>query len=172
MDRRNFPRGDDEQDIRRVYGNPEAFLADHEPDERDFDRAWRDKILSEPIRFPSAIRYLTTNKLISRICVHKLLRPNVEAILEELAAKRLWQFVEDCGGCYNMRLMRGGKRLSTHAFAAGIDLQTARYPLGVPPDFKDPFVTKVVPVFEAHGWTWGGLWARPDVGHLQATVGA
>jgi hypothetical protein len=169
LDPAKFPLwGDDEEAIRRTYGEPEAFVTDHGADERDPERAWREKILSRPVRFPSAVNYGTSRTLMTKLCVHKLIEENVARIFETLASRNLWRWITDCGGAYALRSVRGGTRLSAHSWAAAIDFNTARYPLGKPADYKDAFVVKVVPVFEEAGWVWGGRWARPDVQHFQA----
>lgn len=158
-----FPFGSDDSSIRKVYGDPDPYLADGD------DRDWREAILSQPVRFPAAVSYSGTNTLLTRICVHKLLEHSLTRVLAELGRTGAWRHVKDCAGAYAFRVRRGGHRLSLHSFAAAIDLNAVDYPLGMRPVPKDPFVLHVVPVFEAEGWTWGGRWSRPDVMHFEAT---
>lgn len=69
-------------------------------------------------------------------------------------------------GCYNFRAMRGGGRLSMHAFAVAIDWDAAHNPWRS----RKFFFTKDTPLianFLAEGWTWGGMWSAPDAMHVQ-----
>ncbi len=63
--------------------------------------------------------------------------------------------------------MRGSDRLSTHAWAAAIDINPARNQFGQ----KGAMPEKVVELFKAEGWTWGGEWRKPDPMHFEATSG-
>lgn len=157
-----FPLADGD-DIRRVFGDPDPYLADGD------DTDWRRLILSEPVRFPAAVRYSGTGTLLTRICVHRLLAPSLTRVLDQLSRRNAWRYVSDCAGAYAFRLKRGGTSLSLHSWAAAIDFNADSYPLGKQPSPKDEFVRFVVPVFEAEGWTWGGRWNRPDAMHFEAT---
>jgi hypothetical protein len=169
LDPKKFPVLGDEDDTRRVFGDPEAFLNQHDVDDRDPDRAWREKILSAPVRFPAAVQYGSSRTLMSRVCVHKLLHDNVRAIFEELQRRNLWRFIVDCAGSYAFRAIRNGTDLSMHAWAAAIDFNSTKYRLGIMPPPKDAFVSEIVPVFEAAGWQWGGDFQRKDGMHFEAS---
>jgi hypothetical protein len=169
LDPKKFPDGSEEEDIRRVYGHPEAFFNQVGDDPQDPDKAWRQAILSPPIYFPTPVERGAARDISTRVCVHKLLADNLREILDELRVNNLWRFVQDSGGAYNFRSIRGGSRLSNHAWAAAIDLNTQRYPLGRPADPKDGFILRVVPVFQKHGWFWGGDYQdRKDCQHFEA----
>lgn len=75
------------------------------------------------------------------------------------------------GGCYNFRLMRGSTKLSMHSYGCAIDLDPAGNPLGRFYREKAGMIPrKVVELFKAEGWEWGGDWHRPDCQHFQAAV--
>tara|TARA_R110002074_G_scaffold125024_1_gene261862 strand:- start:12013 stop:12813 length:801 start_codon:yes stop_codon:yes gene_type:complete len=68
-----------------------------------------------------------TDQKVSRFSCHKLIAPTFQKVFEEAVAHygeseyrrlRLDQF----GGCYNNRKMRGGKSKSTHAYGVAVDL--------------------------------------------------
>lgn len=160
----DFPIGIDRAQIEAAYGDPDPYLRDGD------DSDWRAEILTrEKVLFQSPVRYSGTRTMLSGQYVHKRLAEHFRAIFRDLAEANLWRHVSDCAGVYAFRLQRGGSRLSLHSWAAAIDLNADIYPLAAPPDWKDPFVRLVVPVFQAHGFQWGGLWGRPDVGHFEAT---
>lgn len=73
-------------------------------------------------------------------------------------------------GGYNYRPIRGGRKLSIHAFAAALDFdaehnpQTFNRTAGL---LKTD--SPIVHIFEAEGWTWGGRWSgKRDPMHFQA----
>jgi hypothetical protein len=73
---------------------------------------------------------------------------------------------------YNFRKIRGSNRLSTHAWAISIDIDSAKNPQGKPHDESKGMMPKaVVKIFEAAGWKWGGRFGgkRVDCMHFQAT---
>jgi hypothetical protein len=111
---------------------------------------------------------------VKQIRVHRKCRDSLGRVLSSLweLAGRDPKTVEQWGinrydGCYNFRNVRGGNRLSMHAYACAIDLDAARNGLGnANPRFKDfPWV---IDAFEKEGWVWGGSWSRPDGMHFQA----
>lgn len=73
------------------------------------------------------------------------------------------------GGAYNWRQMRGKNRLSMHAYACAVDFDPARNGLGDPSPEMD---LRVVEIFEAEGWVWGGRWSPQsrDGMHFQAAI--
>lgn len=74
-------------------------------------------------------------------------------------------------GSWNIRNMRGGASLSTHAFGVAIDIAAPWNMLGKKPGYNKFSFTNdsvIVKAFKEEGWTWGGDWSRPDGMHFQA----
>lgn len=75
-------------------------------------------------------------------------------------------------GAWNIRNMRGGASLSTHAYGLAIDIAAPYNALGKKPGYnKHSFTDEslIVRLFKEEGWTWGGDWQkRPDGMHFQA----
>jgi hypothetical protein len=74
-------------------------------------------------------------------------------------------------GSWNIRNMRGGHSLSTHAFGVAIDIAAPYNALGKKPGYNKYSFTKdslIVKAFREEGWTWGGEWTRGDGMHFQA----
>jgi hypothetical protein len=75
-------------------------------------------------------------------------------------------------GTFNYIKVRGANRLSTHAWAISIDIDSEKNPQGKPYDeSKGMMPMAVVKIFEAEGWKWGGRFGgkRVDCMHFQAT---
>ena len=87
---------------------------------------------------------------------------------EAVAAARMHLY----GGCYAFRPVRGGNRLSVHAYGAAVDLDPEGNPLGKEHDCGPLMMpAPVVAIFEAEKWTWGGRFRnRPDCMHFQAAT--
>lgn len=87
---------------------------------------------------------------------------------EKIKAAQLHIF----SGSWNIRNMRGGRSLSTHAYGLAIDIAAPYNALGKKPGYNKYSFTEdhpLVKAFEAEGWTWGGRWEkRPDGMHFQA----
>lgn len=88
-----------------------------------------------------------------------LIRAYKAGQLEKLDSLITWD------GCFNIRKKRGLQSLSTHAWGVAVDINAFRNQLGKTPTFSDKFAC----IWERHGWTWGGRWARPDGMHFQYT---
>jgi hypothetical protein len=75
------------------------------------------------------------------------------------------------GGSFVPRRVRGGTSLSRHSWAIAFDINPNENGLGVhPPAIGKPgSVRELVPIFEAHGFCWGGRWGRADGMHFELT---
>ena len=151
------------------YGNPDAD-GNGQP-----DRAWEDSNLvyvTPP--YPMVLSWDTkvpVSKIrVNRRCAASLLRV-LEKVMtlygsdETIRKARMHLF----GGCYSFRLKRKGSSLSTHSWGAAIDFDPGRNEFGRRYNAQVGMMPKVVvDLFGAEGWTWGGLWTRPDTMHFQA----
>lgn len=70
------------------------------------------------------------------------------------------------GGCYNPRSIRGSTNISNHSFAAAIDLDPERNPLG---SKKTNWNKIVIDAFDREEWLWGFRYSgRKDPMHWEA----
>lgn len=87
---------------------------------------------------------------------------------DKIKAQQLHVF----SGTWNIRNMRGGSSLSTHAFGVAIDIAAPWNALGRKPGYNKHSFTDnslIVKAFKEEGWIWGGDWERrPDGMHFQA----
>lgn len=156
-------------EVRSFYGNPDAN-ADGQP-----DPAWEAaNLMSITPPYRMVLAWDPTRRLRS-IRVHKKCASSLLLCLNKISllygseqgveANRMHLF----GGVYNFRLIRGGTRLSMHAYGCAVDLDPERNPLGKKYDEDAGMIPMaVVKIFEDEGWAWGGRWSRPDCQHFEA----
>ena len=125
--------------------------------------------------FPFVIAWNTSQRVSGFSC-HERLAAAFTSIFAEAAAHygearyrrlRLDQF----GGCFNNRNMRGGSRKSTHAFGAAVDLDPENNRLRWGADratFAQPEYEPFWRIVEAHGMVSLGRVADRDWMHFQA----
>jgi hypothetical protein len=116
------------------------------------------------------------NENMRGIRVHPIIADSLAAILQEIGNAGLWRFVEPCAGGYTYRAIREiPTKLSLHSLGAAVDFDALKNPMKWEPE-RTRLGTEpglgVVRIFNAHGWTWGGLWDRPDAMHFQYGSGA
>lgn len=75
------------------------------------------------------------------------------------------------GGCFNIRAIRGGKRLSTHSWGCAVDIDPARN--GLKCSWKNAYLSrpecaKFIQAFEDEGWYSLGKNRNYDAMHFQA----
>lgn len=107
--------------------------------------------------------------------VHRKCAASLLSILTQLgdrysAQPRIMEAVEDFGGVYNNRPMRGGTAPSLHAYGAAIDLDPDANGLFAHwPTVADmPF--EIMEAFAREGWTAAGAFWSRDAMHFQATT--
>jgi hypothetical protein len=105
--------------------------------------------------------------LIGEVTCHRLLIPQLQAAMNEIAADGLSELIraDDYGGCYVPRFIDRNPDLplSMHAFGLAVDINVSTNLLGSRGD-QDP---RVVDIFEKWGFEWGGIWDRPDPMHFE-----
>lgn len=159
--------------MKKFYGNPDVNA------DGVADRVWEDVNI---VRFaPPYKMYLAwaPGTAVKKIAINKLCFDALEQALTKIKelypteGDRAYVGVDQYGGAYNFRTMRGSTNLSTHAFGAAIDLDPVRNPLGKVWRSSQAMMPKdVVRIFNDVGAVWGGSWSRPDAQHFQfARVG-
>lgn len=98
---------------------------------------------------------------------------NVGSALNKLPLKYK-KYIFPLGGTYKWRTIAGTKRLSAHSFGIAVDLNVQKsaywqwaglvHPINGP---KKNFPQKIVQIFEAQGFIWGGRWYHYDTMHFE-----
>lgn len=105
---------------------------------------------------------------VSMITCNVAITDILQETLTDLHKRGLWQQLGGYSGGFNFRKQRTGSKLSLHAWGLAWDFGASRDPLGDRPGGPDEDMPlAVVEVWEAHGFTWGGRWARADQMHFQ-----
>ncbi len=101
----------------------------------------------------------------------------LEAVARDLEKlpKAMTKYLSPSAGAYNCRAIAGTGRMSMHAYAASIDLNTkyANYWWWSKPNRDGRFAwanqipKEIVDIFERHGFIWGGRWYHYDTMHFE-----
>jgi hypothetical protein len=145
---------------------------------------WHDKYLEDLFAWEAfALRRLVLPRALSlgngkvrnTLRVHFKLVEVFERVYSAISRAGLWDMLEPFAGDYAFRLVRGGTTPSLHSYGAAVDHDAAHNQLGAGFTLTRMGGTdrgrKVVAIFQANGFTWGGLWARPDAMHFQFATG-
>jgi hypothetical protein len=135
-------------EIRAVFG-----------DERDpyFEQKY---IVSVP--FPYTVRY--DSKPVTSFRCHKLLKEAFTGVFMDILNLGLTSLVDDYGGVYQRRSIRGATNPSCHTWGIAIDIEPAKYPLHSTARFDQ----RIVDIFKKHGFEYGGdFQGRKDPMHFQ-----
>lgn len=106
---------------------------------------------------------------VKTIRCHKLVAPSFERVLSKIASGPSREILRKYAGCFNLRPMRGGSRLSTHSWGIAIDLDPGNNGNRVHWPCQAKMPLDVMEAFAREGWTpAGAFWSR-DAMHFQAT---
>lgn len=95
---------------------------------------------------------------------------DIKAIFEEIVEledKLDKALVYSIDGCWVVRNMRAGLKLSAHTYGVALDLNASRNPQGAESNQSQALVR----CFTKRGWEWGGEWRKRDCMHFQRCTG-
>jgi hypothetical protein len=162
--RYSFPH-EDSDSLNEFYGNPSGYGGRASP-------SWEKKNLVKWTP-PYPIYYVENLRLMRTLTLHRLVVPAFDAAF----ANVLKHFGEVdikthrlniCAGTYNYRLMRGGSRLSVHAYGIAIDMDPANNPFPHPWNPSEGIHIDFVNILQEAGLWWRGYQGDVDPMHFQA----
>ena len=105
---------------------------------------------------------------------HRDVGPKFQEVFDEITSAGLAQYIDIAdtrrsGGCFNARTIRSvggstGRNMSAHAWGMAFDLNTRANCMGCAPP---PMDCRIVQIFRAHGFAWGGNFLTPDGMHFE-----
>ena len=98
-----------------------------------------------------------------RIYCHRHFLPILAEVVDRIVAAGLQEEVRTWDGCFNVRMKKGGKTLSLHAWGLAFDMNAAWNQFGQPPTMS----ARLVACIKSAGCDWGGEWKTPDGMHGQ-----
>lgn len=105
--------------------------------------------------------------ILGSVRCHRIMFPQLSGALGEIAERGLAAEIRpgDYAGCYVPRFIDRDPRrgLSMHAFGLAVDLNVSTNGLGTRGNMHPDVVT----IFQKWGFTWGGVWSRPDPMHFE-----
>lgn len=116
-----------------------------------------------------------TDTYVNKISCHKLIADKLLAvftdILKTYGIDKIKELqIDDFGGCFNYRLMRGGTQLSVHSWGCAIDLDPDRNLLketSKTARFARPEYKPMIDIFYKHGFESLGREKNYDYMHFQ-----
>ena len=132
-------------------------------------------LVSAKIPFPLVIAW-DKSQTVSRIRCHRLEVENVTAIFQDILNEYGLDKIKSLGidlygGCFNFRKMRGGTSWSRHSWGTAIDLDPERNQLKESKKtarFARPEYSKMIDIFESHGWLSLGRTRDYDWMHFES----
>lgn len=144
-----------EHEVRALYGDfrtiPDPAKPGHVQFASDQEAAKRPLVR---LQHAALARVLPTG-----IDVHGRAAQHFQKVFDQIVRLGLQSDIVDCGGTISMRhIMRNpAKPLSRHCWGIAIDINTQANGYGVtPPTSGTGSLMRLVPIFEAHGFAWGG----------------
>jgi len=103
--------------------------------------------------------------LLGSVTCHEDLFAPLVAALREVRAQGLGPKIHTYSGCWAARTVQRSRTAppSQHAYGAAIDINAPESPFGAEPNFD----TRIVAIFEDHGFLWGGAFLIPDGHHFE-----
>lgn len=153
------------QALRDTFGDILKYIRD----DGGIDPKWEsERMVKAALPFPVPLSW-DTGKSVTAIRCHKLIAPLLEEVFRRIAAEGLKRAVKTYGGGYVYRPKRGQVKPSTHSWGIAIDLNPNTNAMGSVGDMEP----RLVALFEAHGFVWGGRWSGrfKDPMHFQYCSG-
>lgn len=120
----------------------------------------------------------STSEIINSFQCHKSIHDRLKAVFTDILnhygideIKRLQ--LDDYGGCFNYRLMRGGTKLSKHSWGIAIDLDPDRNLLketSATARFARPEYKPMIDIFYKHGFLSLGREQNRDYMHFESAI--
>lgn len=103
--------------------------------------------------------------VLGRVRCHRAVMPALGGALADIEHENLGHLVPSEGylGCYVPRTTRYDEQISRHSWGVALDLNYPTNPTGQ----RSAQDERLIEIFQAWGFTWGGEWLVPDPAHFE-----
>jgi hypothetical protein len=140
-------------DVGLAFGDITRYLRDDGTVRPEWERDFIVRI-ALPAPIPFADGTPEDGPAVTRLAVHAFAAAAFEDVFARIHREGKWPLLTSCGGAFAVRLKRGSRRLSLHAWGLAVDLNVEDNPMGKPG--KMP--RELVSIFKEYGFSWGGNW--------------
>jgi hypothetical protein len=160
----------DEQ-VREAYGKLPYIRID-DSSEVKLNRFWVQENMSM-VHIPQLKgKHTYGGKSSGRVYCNKAIHQQLKDAFDEIEEHGLVRDIVFWGGSFVPRMVRGSDtRVSRHSYGIAFDINPRHNKLGqaVADTHESGTVLRLVPIFERHGFAWGGNFPRTDGMHFECT---
>jgi uncharacterized protein (DUF3820 family) len=103
-----------------------------------------------------------------RMYTNYVMEEPLKMSFEKIVRQGLTNQLHTFDGCFNIRVMKGGRQLSVHSWALAIDINARTNPFRRDGRLVTDLSEEFVACFTQSGFEWGGLWISiKDAMHFQ-----
>jgi hypothetical protein len=141
-----------------LIGEP-ALIARYGRPWEDVDAFWQK--WGAPLELPHPLKRLTKR---GRFWCNRDLVPILRAVFDQICDEGLSSHIKTYDGCFNVRKIRGtSTQWSIHSWGMAIDINAQTNAMGAEPTLHP----RIVQIFLAYDFLWGGNFKRKDGMHFQ-----
>jgi len=156
------------QKVKEIFGD--FSYTEGENGRINIDPAWVKENLVT-VEIPQLANVTTTG---GRVTFHKLAAHQLKNAFDEVERKGLVKAIITWNGSWVARhiVWNPKKALSPHSWGIAFDINVEWNSYGAKPASEGAYGTVIplVPIFEAHGFCWGGSWKKPDGMHFEVAM--
>lgn len=139
--------------LKEVFGEFSAALDAADPAFFRVDPVWTDNLVTRSV------------PLLGRLTCHRRFMADLLVVMRAIEREELGSLIHSTAGCFNARTVgrSPSNPPSFHAYGAAVDINAPENAFGVTPTMD----RRIVAIFEAAGFNWGGDFLIPDGMHFE-----
>jgi hypothetical protein len=139
--------------LKEVFGEFSAALEVADPAFFRVDPAWTDHLVTRSV------------PLLGRLTCHRRFMADLLVVMRTVEREGLGSLIHSTAGCFNARTVgrSPSNPPSFHAYGAAVDINAPENAFGAAPTMD----RRIVAIFEAAGFNWGGDFLIPDGMHFE-----
>ena len=139
--------------LKEVFGEFSAALDAADPAYFRVDPVWTDNLVTRSV------------PLLGRLTCHRSFMADLLVVMRTIERQGLGSLIHSTAGCFNARTVgrSPSNPPSFHAYGAAVDINAPENAFGATPTMD----RRIVAIFEAAGFNWGGNFLIPDGMHFE-----